>query len=181
MTGKTKRREKRLKIDFGRFSAFALGMALLLGPFPWSVALAEDAYTITYDAGTFGMLPGVADDDGLPARTLVQTKQRGQSATLFPNAPEANVAYFVLDWQATVSANGGTFDDGSSERQLSGQIGNRSPEFAHWNGSDGKASAYRRKQQIQLRKICHRRHRLFTDMRCHHGVQDRKELIESLV
>ena len=118
----------------------AMVFAALLGiACTGSVALAEDAYTITYDAGTFGMLPGVADDDGLPARTLVQTKQRGQSATLFPNAPEANVAYFVLDWQATVSANGGTFDDGSSERQLSGQIGNRSPEFAHWNGSDGKA------------------------------------------
>ena len=75
MTGKTKRREKRLKIDFGRFSAFALGMALLLGPFPWGVALAEEAEPteIVEEPET----PGEVPDGTAPQVKIVLTEEAG--------------------------------------------------------------------------------------------------------
>lgn len=116
--------------------------ACMAMPVAWgagNVAQAADAYTITYDAGLFGAIPGLVDDEGYPAQTATQAKPKGQTVTLLEDVPLTNTAAAVMMWQATVSANGGTFEDGSSTKLLTGTIGNGTTEFVQWAGSDGRA------------------------------------------
>ena len=47
--------------------------------------------------------------------------------------------------------------------------------------TDCETAAHRRQQQIELRKVGHRRYGFLADVRCHHGVENRKDCRKSLV